>query len=147
MTTMAVNPLAEPLRVRIPVMPAKPIANRLDVRLNVQSGVLTAHLVGDLDGDSAAVLKRKIDDLIAQGETKVALELHQLFSVDVAGLASLRDAAALLNERGGWLALVSIRPRVRHFLERTGTADQFATYKSVEDAAVGEAAKSSGVAA
>ncbi|HEV2638225.1 MAG TPA: anti-sigma factor antagonist [Actinocrinis sp.] len=141
MTTIALNPPAEQLRQRMPVLPSKPLANRLDMRLSVQHGVLTAHLVGDLDGESAPLIVRRMADLAARGRVKLVLELRQLFSVDVEGLAALRDAAALLNECGGWLALVALRPRVRQFLERTGTADQFSVYKSVEEAARAETGK------
>lgn len=142
MTTMSVNLLAEPLQLELAEveLPAKPVAGRLELSLDVQDGVPVARLVGELDGDGAAVIARLADDLAAQGEPRVVLDLRRLFAVDVAGLAALRDAAALLNECGGQLALAALRPRLRYFLARTGTTGQFATYQTIEDAVAAVAA-------
>jgi anti-anti-sigma factor len=134
MTTMTVNFLAEPLWLKDARPTVKPVASRLELSLDAQDGVPMARLVGELDGDGAAAIERLADDLAAQGEPRVVLDLRRLFAADFAGLAALRDAAALLSECGGQLALAGLRPRVRYFLARTGTADQFATYQTIEDA-------------
>jgi anti-sigma B factor antagonist len=134
MRTMPVNYLAERLRARTAGLASRPGANRLDVHLDVVGPVPIARFVGELDGDNAVALEHLADDLVTQGGTTLVLDLRQLFSVDLTGLITLRDTAALLRERGGQLALAGLRPRVRYFLARTGTAEQFATYRSVEDA-------------
>ncbi|HEV2633600.1 MAG TPA: STAS domain-containing protein [Actinocrinis sp.] len=141
---MTVNSLAGPLLTRgvgaASKAAARPVAKpvvepvRLEASLAVQGGLPTASLIGELNGETAAFLERLVDDLAAQGESRVVLDLGQLFSVDLAGVAALRDAAALLRECGGWLSLAALRPRVRYFLARTGAAAHFATYRSVDDA-------------
>lgn len=134
MTTMTVDLLAEPLRLMDGRPTVKPAASRLELGLDVQDDVPIARLLGELDGDGAAAIGRLADDLAAQGEPRVVFDLRRLFAVDFAGLAALRDAAALLGECGGQLVLAGLRPRVRYFLARTGTADQFTTYQTIEDA-------------
>lgn len=107
---------------------------QLSVDLMVQGGVPVARIVGELDGAGAADLSRLADDLAAQGAVRVVLDLRQLYSMDTAGLLALIDAAALLAQCDGRLALAAVRPRVRHFLARMGMTAQFATFGSVEEA-------------
>ena len=83
----------------------------------------------------------------AQGVVRVVLDLRQLYSMDTAGLAALIDAAALLRQCGGRLALAAVRPRVRHFLSRMGMSGQFDTFTSVEEAVRDEAAQGEEAAA
>lgn len=134
MKTFPIKVLAGPIRAEEAAAPARPAANRLSVHL-LPDGVLpVARIVGDLDGGNAAELSRLADDMAAQGVVRVVLDLRQLYSVDTAGLAVLLDAATLLNQCGGGLALAAVRPRVRHFLAKMGVAAQFPTFASVEDA-------------
>ena len=109
------------------------LAGRLAVALGSRGGLPVAQVVGELDAEGADALARLADDLVTQGETRLALDLRQLYSVDAAGVLALRDVAARLARCGGWLALVAVRPRVRYFLARTGMTGQFTTFASIED--------------
>jgi anti-anti-sigma factor len=134
MTTMTLNSPLEPLLVHPVKRLSNSVAGGLEIRLNCGGVVPTASLTGELGGGAAAAVEQLVDDFAAQGVFTLVLDLRRLFLADLAGLAVLRDAAALLHECGGELALADLRPRMRYLLTRTGTAEQFAVYKTVEEA-------------
>ncbi|HEV2633526.1 MAG TPA: STAS domain-containing protein [Actinocrinis sp.] len=133
MTAATLELPTAPKLSRTGTRPAGSVAT-LGIRFDYDGAIPTAILPGELDGASAAAVEKLADEFAAQGAVKLVLDLRRLFSADLAGLAALRDAAALLSECDGVLALAAPRPRMRYTMSRMGTADQFVVYKTVDEA-------------
>jgi anti-anti-sigma factor len=87
-------------------------------------------LRGEAEGHSAESLARSLEATIARGDD-VRLDLSDLSYMGAASLRAIRDAAEVLETRGGRLTLVSPRPVVRHVVKLMGLPRSLV----VEDAA------------
>ena len=78
-------------------------------------------VVLDLSGDiifgqSNTVLRREVRRLIAEGKTKINLNLTNVFYLDSSGCGELISALIALNRVGGHLKLVNPGERIQELL-------------------------------
>jgi anti-anti-sigma factor len=83
-------------------------------RRTADSTVVT--IGGELDVATAPALRSFLSDLIANGRTRLVLDLAPLDFLDASGLGVLASTAGPLRAQGGWLRLVNVHPRIRRLL-------------------------------
>ena len=94
--------------------------------------ILTAS--GNLDIDSAGVLRAALDQLPVRWAKRVILDLSGLAFCDSVGLSALVDAHRGHSRRGGYFRLAAPTPFLSRVLEIVGLIGQLAVYDSVADA-------------
>ena len=92
---------------------------------------LSGRLVLD-DGD--ALLRQRVDDLVARGQTKIVADLTDLDYVDSAGIGILIAKYLSVRRKGGDLKLLRLSSRTHHALEITHLLTVFEAFDSEEDA-------------
>jgi anti-sigma B factor antagonist len=85
------------------------------------------------DGD--LLLRQRIDELLASGDTRVVLDLQGIDYIDSAGIGMLVAKYVSLRRTGGDMKLMSLSPRVHRALSLAGLLDVFETFDA-EAAAV-----------
>ena len=92
---------------------------------------LRGRLVLD-DGD--ALLRQRVDDLVARGETMILADLTDLDYVDSAGIGVLIAKYLSVRRKGGDLKLLRLSSRTHHALEITHLLTVFETFETEEEA-------------
>jgi anti-sigma B factor antagonist len=92
---------------------------------------LSGRLVLD-DGD--ALLRQRVDDLVARGRLQIIADLTALDYVDSAGIGILIAKYLSVRRRGGDLKLLRLSSRTHHALEITHLLTVFEAFESEEDA-------------
>src|SRR5262245_13516443 len=92
---------------------------------------LRGRLVRD-DGDS--LLRQRIDDLVARGQTRIIADLTELDYVDSAGIGILIAKYLSVRRKGGDLKLLRLSFRTHHALEITHLLTVFETFDTEEEA-------------
>ena len=87
---------------------------------------------GELDVATAPALRSHLSELIANGGTRLVLDLAPLDFLDASGLGVLASTLGQLRERGGWLRLVDVHPRIRRPLAIARLTDALPEYASVD---------------
>ncbi|SDM33886.1 STAS domain-containing protein [Allokutzneria albata] len=114
----------------------EPGSQGLDIRRHEADGILVVTVAGEIDADTAPLLKsavtRAIEDT-PRGDR--VLDLTAVTFLDSAGLAALVDATERAEERREALRIVvdANRPVIRP-IEVTGLDDVLRLYHSVDDA-------------
>jgi anti-sigma B factor antagonist len=94
--------------------------------------VLVPH--GRLNLVSAPPLRARIEDLIADGRTRIVVDLGAVESVDSSGLGALIGCLKVAREQGGDLRIAAAGEQVRAVLRLTNLDKILAPYDSVEEA-------------
>jgi anti-sigma B factor antagonist len=92
---------------------------------------LSGRLVLD-DGD--ALLRQRVDDLVARGQLKIIADLTALDYVDSAGIGVLIAKYLSVRRKGGDLKLLRLSSRTHHALEITHLLTVFEAFETEEDA-------------
>jgi anti-sigma B factor antagonist len=92
---------------------------------------LRGRLVLD-DGD--ALLRQRVDDLVARGQTKIIADLTDLDYVDSAGIGILIAKYLSVRRKGGDLKLLRLSSRTHHALEITHLLTVFEAFETEEEA-------------
>lgn len=110
MTTKRAAHLTAPFR-----LPAEAVA---DVRLCANGVHVTVR--GDIDVHTAPVLRRRLTEVVAQGEERVVVHLDAVTFMDSSGLGTLVAAHRAQTAGGGRFELVCEVPRLLRLIEITG---------------------------
>jgi anti-sigma B factor antagonist len=94
-------------------------------------GVAVVRLDGELDPHSTPVLQRVVDQVIAEGATRVTFHLADLRFIDSSGLRVLIATHRRLLEGGGALTLAAPSDTTRRLLEITGLHDHFEIIEAI----------------
>ncbi len=94
--------------------------------------VLAPH--GRLNLVSAPPLRARIGDLIADGRTRIVVDLGAVESVDSSGLGALIGCLKAAREHGGDLRIAAAGEQVRAVLRLTNLDRILAPYDSAEEA-------------
>ena len=93
----------------------------LSIAVDEHAGDVRVTLRGDADVYSAADLRRRLNEVIDDGEASVVVDLSHLAFLDTSGLGVLVGATQRARRSGGTLALVLGRnDSVRMVFEITG---------------------------
>lgn len=89
---------------------------------------------GELDANTAPVLREAIDQVLGQGARRLLFDLQGLDFIGSVGIGELIRAAKLLHERGGDLAVACCRPNVTRVFEISGTGALLHLHDEIEAA-------------
>ena len=107
-----------------------------ELRISVTPGpaYTLVSLAGECDLNTSRKLRDALISEVSRGAQRLILDLSALGFMDSAGMQVLMSVRALLNVRGGTLALVSPQPAAARILELTGADQLIPVYDSVVDA-------------
>jgi anti-sigma B factor antagonist len=84
------------------------------------------------DGD--LLLRQRVDELLAGGDTRLILNLREIDYIDSAGIGMLVAKYVSVRRTGGDMKLLSLSPRAHRALSLTGLLEVFETFDSEPDA-------------
>jgi anti-anti-sigma factor len=96
---------------------------KFTVAVDEREGVTTVALSGELDLETAEDLERGIRTLIADGHSRVVVDLRELTFCDSVGLNTLVRASKHCEEAAGWLRVVHPTGQVADVLRIAGLYD------------------------
>jgi anti-sigma B factor antagonist len=99
---------------------------------------LSGRLVLD-DGD--AVLRSRVNDLVAEGRLQIVLNLKDVTYIDSCGVGMLISKFLSVRRKGGDLRLLCLSARCQHVLEICGLLGVFDTFSSETEAVASFAAE------
>jgi len=85
-------------------------------------------------GEASHQLRTKLKDLLAEGKTRVVLDLADVGYIDSAGLGTLVAGYTSARNGGATLKLANLTKKIRDQMHITKLVTIFETYDSVEDA-------------
>jgi anti-sigma B factor antagonist len=92
-------------------------------------------VVGEVDLSTANALRARIDELVAEGNRRVAVNLEEVGFLDSSGLSALVAGMKGMNEAGGTLSIVCTNEQILKVFTVTGLDRVFAIVGSDADAA------------
>jgi len=100
----------------------------------LEESAAVVEVAGEADLYTTPKLKDAVVDLIAQGRTRLAVNLAGLDYLDSTGLGVLVGSFKRVREKGGTLVLVAPQPRIRKVFEITRLVNVFDIFDSEEQA-------------
>jgi len=100
-------------------------AGELKVLVSSSGSSHDIRLSGELDMATAPMLGDELRRLVAEGATRVTVDLAGLAFIDSTGLSVLITGLKRLRQQGGDMALRSPTPGTRKVLEITGLTELF----------------------
>ena len=85
-------------------------------------------------GDESSQLRTKIKDLLAQGKTRLVLDLADVGYIDSAGLGTLVAGYTSAQNQGASMKLANLTKKFREQLNITKLVTVFEVYDSLEEA-------------
>jgi anti-sigma B factor antagonist len=111
------------------------VAAHLDIQSREKEGVAILDCKGRLIvGDPAGALREKINEEIARGVLRIALNLEHVEYIDSTGLGSMVICFTTLQKAGGGLKLFNLNKRNIELLLLTKLSTVFEIYGSEQDA-------------
>ncbi len=107
----------------------------LGVEVMKQDGAAVLRVTGEIDVATAPRLREHVVTLVAEGETRLVVDLEGVDFIDSTGLGALVGALKRVRTHGGELAIVCTRSRLLKVFEITGLGRVFEVHDTV-DAAV-----------
>ncbi|GIU79404.1 MAG: hypothetical protein KatS3mg005_2642 [Bryobacteraceae bacterium] len=107
----------------------------LSVTERKNGDVLVMELNGRLViGDAVEEFRRRIDEAIKGGQTRVALDMHGTEYIDSSGMGFLVVAHKVARDAGGMLAMFNLTDRVVDLMLLTKLSGVFHLYANEQDA-------------
>lgn len=91
----------------------------MNVQGSKEEGVLTVAVDGKIDGATAPGLEARLVEWLDQGETKIILNLQEVYYISSAGLRVVLMGAKRLQNKGR-LVLSGLKPEVKEIFEMAG---------------------------
>jgi anti-sigma B factor antagonist len=88
----------------------------LSIHCQEYDGYTVVSLGGELDVATAPPLRSRLDALVADGRSRLVLDVGALEFVDASGLGVLVHARWLAHKQGGWLRLARAGPMMQRLL-------------------------------
>jgi anti-anti-sigma factor len=98
------------------------------------AGIALVHLSERLDLLSAAEVKQRLTDLIAQGYTRLVVNLAQVSFIDSSGLGALISGLKAARVAGGDIRIAHPTEQVQSLLQLTALHKVLRPYETVDDA-------------
>ncbi|HEY3331363.1 MAG TPA: STAS domain-containing protein [Capsulimonadaceae bacterium] len=99
-----------------------------------EGGLPVIYVSGDLDTQSAPLLRKALWDLLLNGSQVILLQIDGVEYVDSSGLGILVAALRYANEISGTVAIACPKPRVSRVLRITGLDKIFSVYADEQEA-------------
>lgn len=108
----------------------------MDIDVRSQGQVKIVKLRGRLSlGETVDRLRATIEDLIANGNNKLVLDIEELATVDSSGIGLITRALTSAKQQGGSLKLVNPSKFVMQTLKLVGLLNLFEVFPDVQAAA------------
>ncbi|MBI5586069.1 MAG: STAS domain-containing protein [Deltaproteobacteria bacterium] len=91
----------------------------MNVQAQQEEGILTVAVEGKVDGATAPELESRLVEWLDQGETKIILDLQEVYYISSAGLRVVLMGAKRLQNKGR-LVLAGLKPEVKEIFEMAG---------------------------
>ncbi len=104
------------------------------IRTQDYSNVTVIELQGELDADSAELLKNNITDIIAKHKTGIVLDMSCVGFIDSRGLEQLLWARDYCNENKRGMRLAGLDENCAKILEITRLENEFDCYDELSKA-------------
>jgi anti-sigma B factor antagonist len=89
-----------------------------------EDGIVVIEVEGEVDAHTASDLDRALNDLLAQGHSRLVLEASGVDFISSAGLRAVTFAQRQAQRQGGEVRVCGLRDHVRRVFEMTGL-DEF----------------------
>jgi anti-sigma B factor antagonist len=108
----------------------------VDLGLDVseRGGYSVLAVSGEVDVATVPRLREQLHGLVAEGNTRIVVDLDGVDFLDSTGLGVLVGALKRVRSNDGELTLVCTQPRIRKVFEVTGLTKVFTLYDSVDEA-------------
>lgn len=106
----------------------------LEVTVAEDRGVPVVGVVGDVDVSNAAKLRDVLDRVLANGESRLVVDLRDVSFMDSTGLGILVGRLKVVRARRGSMHLVCSAPRMLRILSITGLDTVFPLHASSAEA-------------
>lgn len=106
----------------------------MDIDVKKSGQALVVSVTGRIDTVSAPDFQQKIEEILAQGETRIVVDLEKLDYVSSAGLRSILIGAQKAKAVRGSLSCCALRGMVKKVFEISGFGTMLPIFDSVEDA-------------
>lgn len=80
------------------------------------------------------LLSEMFQKQIADGRTKIILDMTKVKYIDSIGMGQLAGGYTALEEKGGTLVLARTNNKIKELLKLTGLQNHITTYETLEDA-------------
>jgi len=93
----------------------------MQLELNRAEGVLTVHLIGELDHHAAAPIRQQIDTAVLSCRCRrLVLDLRRLTFMDSSGIGLIMGRYRTVTAGGGTLRVENAPPRVEQMIRLAG---------------------------
>jgi len=99
-----------------------------------EGGVRIVSLEGRMDLANSLKAETKLNELLADGETKIIIDLEKLEFMSSSGLRAIIFLEKKMGERGGKLVLANMSETVENLFRLTRLYDLFVVRKSLGEA-------------
>jgi anti-sigma B factor antagonist len=99
-----------------------------------REGHAVVDVQGDIDLQSAPLLRQALLDCAEQGDQRVILNLAEVAFLDSTGLSAIIAGLRAMESRQGSLMLAGIAPQVQRLLDLTHLSEEFQVFTSVQEA-------------
>ena len=96
--------------------------------------VAVLHLKGELDADTAGLLRSTLAELLERPIPRIVVDLTDLKFCDSVGLSAFITSKQVITARGGWLSFAGANPFLVRLLGTVGLTRYFAIFPEVDDA-------------
>ena len=97
---------------------------------------LVLHVAGRMDAENAAAFEGECESYIAEGFTRIVMDLGKLNYVSSMGLGAIVRIAKQLRDQGGEVRICCLTGLVRQLFEITRLNNIFPPHDSVESALI-----------
>ncbi len=97
-------------------------------------GIAVLHLNGRLNMVTATKLRELVTSTVAQGHTRIAIDLSKVQSIDSSGLGALISGLKTARQAGGDLRIASPNEQVKLVLQLTNMDKVLTAYDNAESA-------------
>jgi anti-sigma B factor antagonist len=109
----------------------------MKIEKRVRDGVTILEVEGKITiGKGDVALREAVHQALADGATKIVMNLGSVSTIDSSGVGELVSAFTTVTNRGGRLKLLNLPPKVNDILQITQLITVFETFDN-EDEAVG----------
>jgi anti-anti-sigma factor len=106
----------------------------VDVDVRKDESAVIVSVTGRIDTISAPDLQQKLEEIVAQGEKRIVIDLSRLEYVSSAGLRSLLIGAQKTKASGGKLCCCALQGMVKQVFEISGFGRMIPIFDCVEKA-------------
>ena len=106
----------------------------MDISVRSENGISVFVLQGRIDTQGARELDETLQAAVAEGKSKMVLDMAEVSYISSAGLRTLADIVTRNRENEGDLKLVALSRKVLRVLRIIGFDRFFALYDTLEEA-------------